>query len=334
VLQAFGLSTGEQELYGLLLSRAPVDLARLRDLASDRPWVDGVPTMLTSLEELGLVARHPGAEPRYLVVSPDAAFDTLLAAQHRALDEARQWVRQLASRFDQAVPSPDPIDQVEIVYGREAMQRRWVEIQRSADREICGFDAPPYNANPATLNDIEIELLRRGVTYRTLYDRRALDQPGRLADLEYSLAAGELARVGDVPMKLVLSDAPGALVPLHREPGDLDAMFVVHDSVLLEALRALFDMCWERAIPLGVQQSPPPAAGEPSELERKLLPLLAAGMTDRAIAAHLGRHERTIRIYVKQMMAKLDSSTRLQAGYQAIRRGWLRELKVDADDRR
>lgn len=335
MLHTLGMTRAEQDLYELLLTRAPVDLARLRDLVAGRPWAARLEAMLTSLEELGLVARQPAAEPRYLVVSPDAALDTLVAAQNRALDDARQRILQLAARFDEAVPAPDPMEQVEIVYGREAMHERWVELQRSARREICGFDAPPYIANPAALNETEIELLRRGVTYRTLYDRRGLDLPGRLADLQHSIAAGELARVGDVPMKLVLSDAPGAIVPLHRGPDDLDAMFVVHDSVLLEALRALFDMCWERAIPLGVQpQAPPASTSEPNELERQLLPLLAAGLTDRAIAAQLGRHERTIRGYVQQMMAKLDSSTRFQAGYQAIVRGWLSDLEeVDAGGR-
>ena len=56
MLTALGLSAAEQELYELLLSRAPVDLTRLRDIAFDRPWVDTMEAMLTSLEDFGLVA--------------------------------------------------------------------------------------------------------------------------------------------------------------------------------------------------------------------------------------------------------------------------------------
>jgi DNA-binding NarL/FixJ family response regulator len=67
----------------------------------------------------------------------------------------------------------------------------------------------------------------------------------------------------------------------------------------------------------------PHADDAPSGIDRDLLPLLAAGFTDQAIASQLGCNERTVRRYLKDMMHRLDAVTRFQAGYQAIRRGWL-----------
>lgn len=61
----------------------------------------------------------------------------------------------------------------------------------------------------------------------------------------------------------------------------------------------------------------------PTPTGRLLLPLLTAGLTDRAIAGHLGWHERTAQCRLRAMMTRLDATTRYQAGYQAIRRGWL-----------
>lgn len=333
MLEALGISASQQELYELLLSSAPVKQDRLHKLTAARPWAGRLDAMMTALEELGLVAQHPGAEPQYVVVSPAAALDTLIAARQHALEDARQRILRLANRFEDAVPGQHPTDRVEIVYGRESIYQRWVEIQRTARHEVCCFDAPPYSDDPTVVNELEIELLRQGVTYRVLYDRQALEQLGRLTDVESAVAAGELARAGAVPMKLVLSDAPLALVPLHRDVGHMDASLLVCDPVLVDALRALFDMCWERAIPLGVRASSPASTDEPNATERQLLPLLAAGMTDREIAVHLSRHERTIRGYVQKMLARLGCTTRFQAGYEAIRRGWLSDVEVNVDDR-
>ncbi|MEV1178920.1 helix-turn-helix transcriptional regulator [Nonomuraea sp. NPDC049784] len=51
--------------------------------------------------------------------------------------------------------------------------------------------------------------------------------------------------------------------------------------------------------------------------------MLTAGLTDAAIAAHLGWSDRTVRRHVRAMMVRLDAHTRFQAGYQAVVRGWL-----------
>ena len=76
MLEALGISASQQELYELLLSSAPVKQDRLHKLTAARPWAGRLDAMMTALEELGLVAQHPGAEPQYVVVSPAAALDT------------------------------------------------------------------------------------------------------------------------------------------------------------------------------------------------------------------------------------------------------------------
>jgi len=85
---------------------------------------------------------------------------------------------------------------------------------------------PTWVAEPQ-VNTLELDLLRRGVRYRVLYDRHGLELPGRLTDLEAGLAHGEQARVADVPLKLVLSDYPLALLPLQQDPTEIEASLVV-----------------------------------------------------------------------------------------------------------
>jgi DNA-binding CsgD family transcriptional regulator len=198
-------------------------------------------------------------------------------------------------------------------------------MQLGARREVCAFDAPPYLTAGPPHNATEFELLRRGIRYRIIYDRQAVSVPGRLPDLAVSFALGEQSRVSDVPMKLVLSDQPLALLPLRSD--DLQRWLLVRDEALVGALSALFDAYWERAVPLRVSgplHEPATDGHEiPSDAERDVLQLLVGGLTDQAMADHFGVHLRTVRRRLHTLMTRLDAATRFQAGYQAARRGWL-----------
>ncbi|MGH3714394.1 MAG: helix-turn-helix domain-containing protein [Micromonosporaceae bacterium] len=67
----------------------------------------------------------------------------------------------------------------------------------------------------------------------------------------------------------------------------------------------------------------PGEAGGPSDRDRQLLAMLAAGMKDRATARALGVTERTVTRRITQLMQHLGAETRFQAALQAARRGWL-----------
>jgi DNA-binding CsgD family transcriptional regulator/sugar-specific transcriptional regulator TrmB len=318
VLQVLGLTSVEQEVYERLVRGPAMTLAEL-DTDSGRAT-----SYLARLCELGLVSQLPGEPPRWSATPPGAALEVLLSDRSRALAEAARHVADLDARFYRAAARRSPPDLAEVIYGREAIVRRSTEIQSSVRYEIRSCDAPPYpEHNPAEVNTIEIDQLRRGIRYRILYDRRALDIPGRLADLEAGIAAGEEARVTDVPLKMTLIDHSTAILPL-RHPADVESRLIVYDAVLVDALSALFEMYWERALPLRPSDARPQLpAGGPSPAEAHLLPLLVAGLTDQEIAAQLHLSDRTVRSRVHAMMARLDAATRFQAGFQAVARGWL-----------
>jgi DNA-binding CsgD family transcriptional regulator len=162
-----------------------------------------------------------------------------------------------------------------------------------------------------------------------LYDRRAVIEPDRLRDLERSAAVGEVSRVGDIPMKLWLTDEPLAMLPLRRRD-DLSAWLIVHESPLYDALSAMFESYWEQALPLRLWADQRHADG-PTETERALLTLLIAGHTEDTIAEHLGWHRQTVHRHLNALMRRLDSVSRFQAGYQAVRRGWLPPEPGSAD---
>ncbi|MEV1171674.1 transcriptional regulator, partial [Nonomuraea sp. NPDC049784] len=269
MLEIIGLSYAEQALYEALVEHSPATLAELGHVASTA----------AGLEELGLITRLPEDPPRYVAVSPEMGLDALIRARTRELAAARHRAAQLAARFHRSVPDQDPEnDRVEVVVGQDAVGRWFRRLQEGARRLIRVFDAPPY-ATPVGGNAVEFELLERGVEYRALYDRRAMEVPGTLSQITRYVAAGEQARVGDVPVKLALNDLPLAIMPLRHDQHVVESALVVHDSTLLDALSALFEMCWERAIPLQVRHGRLAEATGTADVQRDLLPLLTAGLT-------------------------------------------------------
>ncbi|GGS75844.1 hypothetical protein ACIBIZ_07595 [Nonomuraea spiralis] len=319
MLESLGLSTAEEALYQTLIEVSPITAADLERLAGPQA------ALCARLQELGLVTRLPEDPPRYAAVAPSMGLDALISARARTLTAARGRIARLSAAFHRAGTERDAAGLVEVVIGRQAVNDRFERLQRETRASIRVFDAPPY-AGVIGENAREFDLLARGVNYRVLYDRKAMELPGALTVVTDYITAGEQARVGEVPMKLVLNDRPTAIVPLRHDLHLVESALVVHDPTLLEALGALFEMNWQRAVPLGVRQGQArlPEERSPADAHEDLLPLLISGLTDAAIGAQLGWSVRTVRRRVQAMMVQLDAQTRFQAGYQAVLRGWLR----------
>lgn len=317
VLGAVGLTAEQQDVYLALLDGGPATAAQVRDLA---PGARVAPA-LAALEAKGLVARLPGRPVRYQPAPPDMAMEVLVRSREQELLQVRVLAARLMERFRAGQGTVSPTEIVEVVTTREAVVQRWAQLQRAARHEVSAFDRPPYVGGLGT-NDIEAELLPSGVRYRCVYDRAGLEMPGRLAAIRGLVGLGEQARVAEgVPVKMFIADDTMGLISLDR-PASSDSALVIHPSSLLDTLIALFEAVWADAVPMRFDAP----AGDGSARgvhHRTLLGLLAAGLTDEAIARHMGWHPRTAQRHVRDLMAELGARTRFQAGLQAARRGWL-----------
>ena len=63
----------------------------------------------------------------------------------------------------------------------------------------------------------------------------------------------------------------------------------------------------------------------PTRDERRLMMLLAEGLTDESVAEKLGWSRRTLDRRLKAAMTKLGARSRFQAGVLLMRSGWLDE---------
>jgi DNA-binding CsgD family transcriptional regulator len=316
LLNGLGLTSDEETVYVALLD---LPVGTLADLRARCPGAR-VRVALASLERTGLVSRLEGSPVRYTAAPPDVGLELLARSQEQGLARARLAVDPLTARYRRARATHEVI---EVVTGREETGRRWELLQRSARVEVRCFDRPPYVASSSLSNPVEEEMLAAGVAYRCVYHPAGFELPGRPAGIRKVVAAGEQARVTEnVPVKMFIADDRLGLLPL-EVAGGTEASLIIHASSMLDTLIALFELVWARAIPLHADADLPSLEPGPSEEEANLLGLLAAGLTDAAIARHLGTHPRTVQRRVRDLLDRLDAGTRFQAGLQAVRRGWL-----------
>ncbi|WP_051724056.1 LuxR family transcriptional regulator [Micromonospora chokoriensis] len=313
-LAAAGLSPVESAAYELVVAEPGRTVADL-----DRSWIRPEPLRgaLAALRTAGLVLAGDDDPPTYLAVDPAVALDAPIREYERQLQAAREHLQRLAA-VHRAHDSPvDSTAVLEVVSGRSAVLERLAYLQRAARVEIRCLDKPPYLA-PLTTS-VSVELLRRGVRSRTVYERSSLEQPGALHGLEQLVAAGQQARVlPALPVKLYLADDRHGL--LVRRPGDEgENAVLLRPCALLDALNHLFEGLWRSALPLQPATASPSSHRPPVEHGR-LVALLLSGLTDQATARQLGVGYRTAQRHIANLMAALGARTRFQAGVQAARR--------------
>lgn len=309
-VDALALDAAERAAYELVVDLPTAPLAELVARWSRTEPLDAV---LLRLEERGLVSCAASEVPRYTAVAPGVAFEGLLLDLEEQLDAARRRL----SALDRQYRAQRDATVVEVVTGRRAIEQRLGQVRRRARREICSLCPGSCLALGPS------EPLGRDLGCRTIYDQPALSQPGSLSTVEELALAGQQSRVlPHLPLRLHLADNQLALVQ-HTEPGHTESAMLIRPSALLDALGKLFDMLWQRALPLQPAGRPGLEHGQSTNAtQQHLVTLLLSGLTDEAIARHLGLSYRTVQRRVADLMAELGAHTRFQAGAQAALRGY------------
>jgi DNA-binding CsgD family transcriptional regulator len=330
-LAALGLAEVDGRVYVALVGRPRSSTAELAEECGLSPVAVG--RGLARLVQTGLAGRISGHPVRYLAAAPDVVISDLIGKREAELNRARSFVHELMRTHREASRISHPDLAVEVLTNRDDISALARRIQADARVQVRAFDRPPYVDRPGTNFGMQVEKERQGVRHRVIYDRGALAWPGRLEhDIVPSLKAGEQARLrSELPLKLVLSDDRVGIIPFSLAPRGEATAYVIHHSSLLVALAALFEAEWERALPLSeiladrvdVERAGQPNGEAPDEDTRSLLTLLAAGLSDAAIARSLEWSERTTQRRIQRLLHTLGASTRFQASVLAARRGWL-----------
>ncbi|MFC8716804.1 LuxR C-terminal-related transcriptional regulator [Kitasatospora sp. NPDC057198] len=234
----------------------------------------------------------------------------------RRLAEAERTPAQLdglAQAFEASVRRPDRTTVVRHVDRMEEIRHRVLQIESEAHEEILA--AQPGGARPvarmAKTRQHNETALAGGVELRTLY------QPGATTDRPTAAYAAELSdrgqrfRVLDEPFRrMLVFDRKVAVVPAADD--DASAAFV-EDPVLVALLVERFERDWARATVVDWHA----LAGRPREsgVPPELTDLLAAGLTQRAIASRLGLSERTVAAHLARLREHHGAETLFQLGW-------------------
>lgn len=318
MLEAVGIAPEEETAYRELLQHPESTVAELAHRLSD--CEDRVSGRVRRLEELGLVSRSAEQPGRLRPVRPDVAVDVLVSRRRAELDRAQAAARDLVGEMK----TPErlrPESVVEVLVGRSAIATRFAQLLQTAREEVLVLDRPPYVSNYAESDAAVHTRLADGVRVYGIYSGESLETGPGTEEAYRAAEAGERSRLhADVPMKLVVSDRAVALLPLSlEEPGE--SALVIHSSALLDALRQMFWLLWEQAVPI-VPELPTGDSAE-TDLDPRLLTMLTAGMKDDSIARQLGMSSRTVGRRVAELMDSLGVRTRFQAGVYAQRRNLL-----------
>lgn len=324
--EVFGLSPAEEGVYLTLLDMPPVTLA---DACRACGMVNRneLRAIMETLTDKGLLTEVSQQPCRYTPTSPERALDAHLSQREEELRRARTDVAGLTERY-RAIPRHDAAGELtEIVTGTRRTMRRWYDSLASAGAQVRVFNRPPFENQSPGPHPAQIEVLGKGVAVRSIYDDSGMASPAAVARRRAELAAGEQVRVvtGEMPVHLLLIDDRLALMSVSRQWPPTDDLLIVHPCGLLDALGALFEMVWGSALPLSPDASP--CSGGPQHVlgddtTRTVLSLLAAGLSDQAIARRLDRSERTVQRHVLKLVDAVGAKTRFQAALHIGHRHW------------
>jgi sugar-specific transcriptional regulator TrmB len=250
-LARLGLPSYEARAYLALTRRdssTGAQVARLSGVPRQRIY-----DVLASLVEKGLASARPGKVVNYSATAPEHALDALVARQRRQLaaaeEDASALVEALTPAFEAGREQTNPLEYIEVLRDRRAINERFAELQAAVKDEILVFTKPPY-ATPVQENVEGIDVARNHAAY-SVYELSALDDADFADGVRRFLEAGEEARfVPEVPMKLVIIDEHTVMFGMEDPvagPSEL-TMLVVEHAALAGVLKLAFNAVWNEGL--------------------------------------------------------------------------------------
>lgn len=246
-LSDLGLTNYEAKVY-LALTR------RGSSTAAETARVAGIPRqriydVLSSLVTRGLASSRPGQVTKYVATPPTEAVEGLVSDHRQRLEqlerESRTLAESLTPSFDAGQEHTDPLDYIEVLRDRRAINQRFGELQAGIEKEILVFTKPPY-ATPPEENVEGLEVTQSHDVY-AVYELSIFDDPQNVAGVRQFIEAGEKARFAEeLPLKLVIIDERIVLFGMEDpvEAGPALTMLVVEHPALAQVLKIAFMQVW------------------------------------------------------------------------------------------
>ena len=246
-LTRLGLTSYEANAYLTLIRRdsfTAAQVARQSGLPRQRIY-----DVLGSLVQKGLAAARPGNVVKYAATPPELAIELLLGSHREQLarmeHDAQLMVTDLKPAFEAGQEHTDPLEYIEVLRDRRAINERFAELQANVKKEILVFTKPPYATPPQ--ENVEGLRVIRTLEARSMYEFSIFDDAAVMRGVQRFVDAGEQARfVPSLPLKLVIIDETIVMFGM-EDPvagsAELTIVVVEHQS-LARVLKTAFDAIW------------------------------------------------------------------------------------------
>ncbi|MFE9172403.1 LuxR C-terminal-related transcriptional regulator [Streptomyces kebangsaanensis] len=285
-----------------------------------------VPTCLT---EYRLLRPLTGGNNSFIPVPPRVAeseatrsvqrkieqYEGVLAALHSSFHAAEIIYRKVHCR---AEPSIEPLSGEEVI--GEALRLAVASCKGELLTAQPGGGRAPELLGEALPRDLD--LLRRGVRQRTLYQHSVRSHRPTLTYIERVLAEGAQVRtLEEIFERVIICDRSIAFIP--GSPERRSAALAIRHPGAVEFLIKVFEHMWDRGKPVSIAMDQHRPDLLTDSVRRAVLRMVVTGHTDESIAARLGVSARTVSTHIKKVSGALGSRSRAELGYLVSQRGIL-----------
>lgn len=256
-LGELGLTSNEARILLALFqlgSANTVQLARVAGLQRTSVY-----PVLDALAGRGLVDRLPDDGPAvWATPGLEEVFERLNLSLEEQLNEqlARSSRVRDAIARTVAVEAPPVLPYVRLIPEAGQAKRAFEQLMDGAESEVLMFTRPPYSWDPGQPNPSVVDMLRRGVATRVLYqvgDIKDVDAEAvRSEILEYHRLGVEGRLVNQLPMKLAVVDRKRTLLAMTGPAlgrGEFPTALLIDDPGCATVNAAAFEYLWGSAEP-------------------------------------------------------------------------------------
>lgn len=280
------------------------------------------------LADLSLL--QPAPSGGWSAVSPETAADTLLAAAQQevlerqtAIATARAQMHALTGEYLEARSMRSAKGRVEVIEGLDNVRAVIDDLARTCMSSVDVLSPGGYLDEPAirSATPLDLDTLARGAHIRILLQHSTRKHKLTAKYAATITAAGAHIRTtGVMPSRLLIYDNEAAVLPVDTDD-TAAGVVLVRDQAVLGFLGRLFTHHWERGLDFTAEEEE--NGPEPTQLERDVLLLMAAGKKNEVIAHQLGVSPRSVSRIVASLMDRLGAASRFQAGVRAAMNGWI-----------
>lgn len=257
-LVELGMSEREAKVYQALLNKRNATISELQK-SSGVPQCKMYEIMRRLVHQGYCRERRVGRSRTFDVVDPGNALSFHLPKLEIRLENARDLIDDLSSRFASSDQVTEPLDYIEVLHENDKIHRRYCQLVKSTSEELLGFGRGPYacdTADKANEQDEEEEgILLRGGKVRWVYEINLPEEEWVLKDLTSLQVQGAGIRIaGSLPIKMMIFDRETLLVADEEpftQPGEL-TMSIIKQRTIVNAFRALFEFFWQQSAELDV----------------------------------------------------------------------------------